>query len=662
MSKSLLLPIVLLEIGLALAAQSPAQLYPLEEIHSGVQPGYDDYQHLRGINYLAAYTELYDGDGPQALSSPIVPGPQVHQFHPDPTVNFTGIGSSTTMWYFYDWPTDASATRAASDQLADQLLWIKRSGFNSVRVFLSFPLWQYYRNTTDGIDTLTPPRLGSNNLAIQRLEDFLDKCWYHGLRVMPVFWDDVIAGDGGSPATIATTGTDFHLNLSQDNFTGWHSSPGIAPTFDNFPVVVSAQGVLTAEGLAYVEEVMATFDAADYRRELLVAWDAMNEPQVWAESLVLATFDAIANYQEAGNGNVPLRRSKLFSYFVSDRPGRKYLLTMAKDPRCDVIGLHPYGQTALTYSSAIYDATTPAFTPPKPLIFTEVGSPGFAVSYQDTLDYSTLVKRPDLDAITGAAAGTHRGAGFMPWAFAVPTNAADDKAPFKTVSGIFYGQRDPATGYPIVRERSVVSSYVGLAQSQSQLHNVAPFWLWSGTEIQNDLVEDLQVPALMVRTDVDRSLDEYNGQLAALQIVKTPALAANLTWQECIDYSRMMMRITQFFDIEPAASTGNGNVFTNPGGFPYQLDPNDHALFYDEFKGMAHSSPIYQPGFPVNTSRTTPGGSFYYAYWVFQTYNGYPADLETPTTPEGTMYRIKLSDWALRLYDYMVARGGPGAR
>src|SRR5262245_51282819 len=129
-------------LGAILASWGRAQPFPLENVHSGVVGNIDDYLHLRGINYLAVYPGLHAPGGPLALGQPITPGGPVYE----------GIGSSSMMWLFYGHPiADPAALggQTTTVHIDEQLLWMKRTGFNAIRVFVSFPYWQFCRLSTD---------------------------------------------------------------------------------------------------------------------------------------------------------------------------------------------------------------------------------------------------------------------------------------------------------------------------------------------------------------------------------------------------------------------------------------------------------------------------------------------------------------------------------
>ena len=47
----------------------------VDPAHRGLVPGYDDYLQLRGVNYLAAYTDLYRSDHDNAVGAALAQAP-----------------------------------------------------------------------------------------------------------------------------------------------------------------------------------------------------------------------------------------------------------------------------------------------------------------------------------------------------------------------------------------------------------------------------------------------------------------------------------------------------------------------------------------------------------------------------------------------------------
>lgn len=100
-----------------------------------------NYEKLRGINYVATYPNLNSYVG-----NPSAPFP------------YYGVASPTAMWKFYDF----NGPNAAA--VSYQLDLAKLTGFNAVRVFLSYPAWLHYRTNVPQGTRATRSSIGSSTL------------------------------------------------------------------------------------------------------------------------------------------------------------------------------------------------------------------------------------------------------------------------------------------------------------------------------------------------------------------------------------------------------------------------------------------------------------------------------------------------------------------
>ena len=88
----------------------------------------------------------------------------------------------------------ASAPGGTADEVDAQLGYLAAIGINSVRVWLSYPLWEEDRG------------LAANRM-VDRFRHFVGLCERHRLYVMPVLWDSHCTG------TAACTDPDYSDRL-----------------------------------------------------------------------------------------------------------------------------------------------------------------------------------------------------------------------------------------------------------------------------------------------------------------------------------------------------------------------------------------------------------------------------------------------------------------
>lgn len=386
-----------------------------------------NYEKLRGVNFVANYPSLNGHIG-----NPAAPFP------------YYGVASPTAMWKFYD---ENGATSAA---VAQQLDWVKQTGFNAVRVFLSYPAWLHYR--------ANPPAGVTGNAFILRFKHFVSLCYARGIYVMPVLWDGVAVHGMANSCSVNPDYSDpigdIAASVSPNglsNISYWHRNPG-QDVIDQI-LAEDALFELSMAGI-YIEECVSVFHdptpGQDYSQALLM-WDVMNEGQcgdivTWVER----SLDTIKLYTP----NDPTT----WGWVVRDDiPETVELATYAN---CDVISLHIYNHRIGALESHLYDASyiTGHSTWPtpygKPVILTEIGHPGFGYSYQDAIEYCQNAKRYGDSGLPGI--------GFMPWQFSIGfrDNAANPvisgNMPFSRGQGMFYFDGE-------VRDLDVVQDFVGLA-------------------------------------------------------------------------------------------------------------------------------------------------------------------------------------------------------
>ena len=141
--------------------------------------------------------------------------------------------NSTEMW---------QAESFDPDTIAQELAWAQAAGFNNVRVFLQFLVWQ---NDPAGLK--------------RRIDQFLDITWRCGIKVMFILFDDC-----------AFAGKEPYLGPQDDPIpythnSGWTPSPGLKRVTDRS---------VWPKLKAYVLDIVGSF-ANDER---VLIWDLYNEP------------------------------------------------------------------------------------------------------------------------------------------------------------------------------------------------------------------------------------------------------------------------------------------------------------------------------------------------------------------------------------------------
>lgn len=482
-----------------------------------------NYEKLRGINFVANYPSLNS-----LIGNPAAPFP------------YYGVASPTAMWKFYD-PAGQTAV-----EVAQQLDWVKRTGFNAVRVFLSYPAWLHYRSN--------PPVGTTGNAFINRFKHFVGLCHARGIRVMPVLWDGV-AVHLNDAAVICSMQPDYNdpigdipavLSPNQSsNISYWHRNPG-----EPVMTQILSQDVPfeNSEAGLYIEECISVFHdpLLNYSQALLM-WDVMNEARCGdVVTWITASLHTIKYY--APNDTTT------WGWSVTDQIQASIDLATLSD--CDVINLHGYSHRIGAVAAQLYDASFitghSTFPNPygKPVIFTEIGAPALAYSYQDAISYCASVPR---HGTIGAP-----GVGFMPWQFSIGyrdntvSPAIQDNMPFSNAAGLFYADGE-------VRDLADVQAFVQLAVN----HGIASgLWGQGGIPwpVQKSPSHANYVPAPPL-SSLAKEADQ-EGLMTNTWMYSIPGV---WTWQNYLDVSEMFRTLVDFGIWPSAVSLQNNNPWAWPG-------------------------------------------------------------------------------------------------
>lgn len=439
---------------------------------------YSDFRNLRGVNFIPAYGSLA-AYKPDTQAFPLFPG-------------FRGVASPTAMWFWLNFiqadspsslPPGSTLHPSSTnpwDDINDQLGYLKGAGINTVRIWLSYPLWLFYHKNP----TAYKGSLGANQF-IQNLDLFKVYCDANKMRVIPILWGMVSKTDipvdpptqalpafSGDPAqfqgqheagwspdpdlsfittapiaeldplTGLLTTARFNPILAQD----WHNNPGNA-IIQNPAAYPDPNATPGTDNWLYAQYIIECVQVFDGHPSLLM-WEAINEPETQPNKNDDGTFDWSARTLALIKANDPdaVTTNGLVTFNpesqVNGTPIFSSILDYARDPNLDVLGSHPYTQTRIRPIVEIdgmirnFDAIQgfPSTTV-KPLILSE-----FAANYyDDAINYASNIDRPDIP-------GDVKGIGFI--LFQGITGLRGSKHPFKGVSGIFHADgtvRDLAT-------------------------------------------------------------------------------------------------------------------------------------------------------------------------------------------------------------------------
>ncbi len=343
------------------------------------EPLTPNYSNLRGANYIPVYTGLRD----------IMP------------LGYQGVASSTALWRFYGQSTTLQEIDA-------QLVAMKQMGCNSVRVWLSHPVWFE--------DRLSP----FGNRMTNRFAEFLARCATHNIYVMPVLWDAHCYGS--DPCLEPDYNDPLGLIPPHRNISHWIPNPGPTKLAE-----FAASGWTHPDFVDYVTD-MVNVGAAS---EATVMWDVMNEPKIITgdPNNQLALCIETMNLVEQLDPSTPITAG--FTSVIDTDAGSELVRAAA----FDVISIHTYGSfyenvhNYVQYAAAITDGFGTELN--KPVILTEIGQPGWGQSYKDTVGYAR-------DIVWGppSAPTQHNGIGF--YLFQSMIGWGGGNSPHKEKHGIFF--------------------------------------------------------------------------------------------------------------------------------------------------------------------------------------------------------------------------------
>ncbi|MCA8943196.1 MAG: hypothetical protein KDB80_11605 [Planctomycetes bacterium] len=359
---------------------------PYDTLH--LSPG--DFRNVRGFNYIAVYTSL---NRVGAVVNGALP--------------WKGVASSTVMWENYH-PEGTTAKEVHA-----QLATLKGMGVNAIRVFVSFPCWEFHQRQAEAT--------GQTNVFIKRFADFLARCRRTGIKCIPVIWDNTALGNLHEP-TYGSANDYYSTNL----FHHWHSSPG----------VLKLKKLLDAGGGTFVgtdaERFILDLVAASQTTDSVAAWELINEPFGITDPLL----------GQVIRGTVQILDPASSLPIVLGLPFWDHSMHVhARLPEVDVLSLHHYPiySTSPALESQVYNAThirlDPAQTTATPvlakaILLGECGSPGTGHDYVDAFEQATHVPRPDLGP-------TETGVGFL--SFSAMNGWQRGNYPLNFETGLLYG-------------------------------------------------------------------------------------------------------------------------------------------------------------------------------------------------------------------------------
>lgn len=193
-------------------------------------------------------------------------------------------------------------------QTIDQeLAWARRAGYNSVRIFVQFLVWQ---DDPDGL--------------LQRLDEFLSIASEQGISTVPVLFDDC-----------AFAGKEPYLGPQDDPVAGVHNSgwtPSPGPSW-------VANSAAWPELARYVREVVGAF-GSDSR---VLLWDLYNEPgNSRSGERSLPLMEAAFSWARQASPQQPLTVSAW-----RDAPSYRSPMSERMLALSDIISFHCYAQENL---------------------------------------------------------------------------------------------------------------------------------------------------------------------------------------------------------------------------------------------------------------------------------------------------------------------------
>lgn len=287
-----------------------------EECSEPTPPGFEiiahDGRNIRGVNFIPPYASMvaYDANN---LPAPRAVVPAADTIDLVDQI-WTGSSSPTAYWWAYDrlplptsqipigtapYTINGLETRKPINDIDTMLDTLQALGVNSIRVWLSFPLWRFYK--------LEKP--GQPNKMIDNFADFVARCRQRYIYVVPVVWDMFGADNSLYPEVVTTMDDAFsktedaaplyfpitipsHGRLRGEWFRFWHNSPGndivytFSGSFNNQPTgVLSVPHVDPPRTITIPPGYYGQM--RDYVQELVWAvqsdwstilfWDVMNE-------------------------------------------------------------------------------------------------------------------------------------------------------------------------------------------------------------------------------------------------------------------------------------------------------------------------------------------------------------------------------------------------
>jgi len=404
---------------------------------------------------------------------------------------------------------------------------------------------------------------------------------------MPVLWDSHSLANTGLGQSVEPNYADPlglagetayppFTSVPQSNVGFWHANPGPTRVSE---WVQQDPTLRTTDAYRYIADCLEAFDA---HPEALLMWDVMNEPKAALPHHLTFIESSLAIIKEHSGDPA------LFSWGVSDQEQFSESITLALNDDLDAIGLHPYANTMAEITARVWDSThvidaqrNPA--PAKPVVCTEIGAPGDAMSYADAIGFARNVDRPDLGP-------GETGVGFMPWVSNIGPGNATDRYPLTHGTGLFYGDGT-------VRDLDAVNAFVQAAIDQgipeSDLWDIEGGELRVKAETASDYVPQGQVGQdyddwATLATLLQGDLDTYRNTMTWDLFIE---IGEALYWSTKSTTLRYTLHLNPT-TLEPSLqfpgtlSLENDNpVMTD--SFPYAIAPEDRqvlAEFYALFE------------------------------------------------------------------------------
>lgn len=289
--------------------RKPFTGYPIDEW----EPIYQDYSNVRGTNFTPVYTEY---------------------LYLTPENAFSGAANTTSQWRFF---------QTGSTDI--QLGFLRGMGLNTIRVFGSLHMYEYYR-----LLGLT----GDANPFIQNYKSFLTLAQRNYIKVMPVIFD-------GTALCTNPVGEPFNYLYN------WVSMPHSS---------YRTSAWYTATGQYYVRDFVAA--CTGFNNVLL--FDIANEmdPNT-ASGLIKSTLDGV----KAITTNIPTT----VGYAASvNRPGSNFNNWSLSYSGLDVVTYHPYSIFKEVFDS--FTDLAKESSAGKPILISEFGGPTTAQLPEDVCLYA----------------------------------------------------------------------------------------------------------------------------------------------------------------------------------------------------------------------------------------------------------------------------------